>query len=99
LLGARGQVFVFAAVSMVAICAMAGFAIDVGSWYRVQRSQQAIADSSALAAAAALPGTTTAATAAAQTFATKSGGSSPQITYTSVSLANDTVTVKAVRRR
>jgi hypothetical protein len=61
----------------------------------VQRKEQSIADSAALAAAAALPGSTSGATTAAQTFAGKNGGVAPQVTYTTASLANDTVKVTA----
>ena len=43
-----GQVLVLTGVGMVAVCAIAGFAIDVGSWYQAHRKQQAIADASAL---------------------------------------------------
>ena len=91
----EGQVLVLAAVGMVAICGMAGFAIDVGSWYRTHRKQQAIADASALAAAGDLPQSTSQASSDAQTYATKNGGSASSIAFSSTYLANDTVTVKA----
>jgi len=91
----RGQVFVLAAVAMVAMCGMAGFAIDVGSWYRTHRAQQAIADSAALAAAAALPRTTGQATTAAQSYAAKNGGATASITFQTQNLSNDTITVTA----
>jgi Flp pilus assembly protein TadG len=61
-----GQVLVLAAVGMTAICGMAGFVIDVSSWYQSQRKQQAIADAAALAAAGDLPASTAQATANAQ---------------------------------
>ena len=91
----RGQVFVLAAVAMVAMCGMAGFAIDVGSWYRAHRAQQAIADSAALAAAATLPGATGQATTAAQSYAAKNGGGTPSVTFQTQNLSNDTITVTA----
>lgn len=90
-----GQVLVLTAVSMVAICAMAGFAIDVASWYRAQRAQQAVADSAALAAAAALPGSTAQATTAANGYVAKNGGNSATIAYATQAISNDTVTVTA----
>ena len=84
---------VLAAVGMTAICGMAGFVIDVSSWYQTQRKQQAIADASALAAASDLPTSTATATADAQSYAAKNGGSSPTISFSSMYMANDTVTV------
>jgi Flp pilus assembly protein TadG len=89
----EGQVLVLAAVGMTAICGMAGFVIDVGSWYQTHRKQQAIADASALAAASDLPANTSQATADAQSYAAKNGGSSPTIAYSSTYMANDTITV------
>jgi Flp pilus assembly protein TadG len=88
-------VFVLTAVGMVALCAMAGLAIDVGSWYKAHRAQQAIADASALAAAAALPADTATATDYANTYAAKNGGSVSSISYSTQYLPNDTVTVQA----
>ena len=92
-----GQVMALTAVGIVGICAMAGFAIDVASWYRAHRAQQAIADASALAAAADLPTNTGQATTDARAYATKNGGSlgGLNITYSTTYTANDTVTVKA----
>ena len=51
----RGAVMVIAAGAMLAMLAMAAFAIDVGSWYQVQRQAQGAADAAALAAAQDLP--------------------------------------------
>jgi Flp pilus assembly protein TadG len=91
----RGQVFVLTAIGLTAICGMAGFSIDVASWYQAHRKQQAIADASAIAAADDLPGSTATATADAQTYATKNGGSLSVsgITYSTKYSPNDTVTV------
>jgi Flp pilus assembly protein TadG len=93
----RGQVMVLAAVGMIGICAMAGFAIDVGSWYRTHRAEQALADASALAAAADLPNSTSQATTDAQNYASKNGGSlsGTDISYSTTYTTNDTVTVQA----
>src|SRR5262249_15061228 len=92
-----GQVVALTAIGIVGICAMAGFAIDVGSWYRAHRAQQAGADSAALAAAAGLPHNTSQATTDAQTYASKNGGSLSglNVTYSTTYTANDTVTVKS----
>jgi hypothetical protein len=91
----EGQVVVLVAISLTAICAMAGFAIDVGRWYQAHRQQQAISDASALAAAGQLPASTPQATADAQTYAAKNGGSVASIAFSSAYLPNDTVTVQA----
>ncbi len=51
----RGQVLVLMAAAMVVVIAFAGFAIDVGHAYLVQRQLQAATDASALAGALDLP--------------------------------------------
>ena len=89
-----GQVLVLAAVGMVAICGVAGFAIDVGTWYQAQRHQQAIADAAALAAAGNLPLNTTQAAIDADAYAGKNGGSAKSTTFSTQYLPNDTVTVE-----
>lgn len=80
---------------MLTLCAMAGFAVDVGAFYLGQRKQQAIADSAALAGAGDLPANTSAATADAQTYATRNGGSTASVTFSSKYLNDDTITVTA----
>ena len=92
-----GQVLVLAAVGMTAICGMAGFVIDVSSWYQSQRKRQAIADAAALAAAGDLPASTPQATADAPSYAAKNGGSSPTISFSSKYMANDTITVTSAK--
>jgi hypothetical protein len=52
-----GQVLVFLTVVMVVMIAMAGFALDVGHAYLVQRQLQAATDAAALSAALDLPNT------------------------------------------
>ena len=89
----QGQVMVLAAVGMTAICAMAGFVIDVSTWYQAQRKQQAVADSAALVAAGDLPNSTSQATTDAQAYAAKNGGSTNSISYSTTYMANDTITV------
>jgi Flp pilus assembly protein TadG len=91
----RGQALVLVAVGMVAVCAMAGFSIDLSVWYRAQRKQQSIVDAAALAAASSLPTNTGEATTAALDYALKNGGSASLITYSTRYLSNDTVTVQA----
>src|SRR5579859_7323116 len=91
----RGQVLVLTAVGMVGVCGMAGFAIDVGSWYQAHRKQQAIADAAALTAAGDLPVSTSLATADAQDYASKNGGSTSSSAFSTQYLPNDTVTVQA----
>ena len=93
--GQDGQVLVLAAVGMMAICGIAGFAIDVGSWYQTQQKQQAIADAAALAAAADLPANTSQATTDAQAYAAKNGGSVSTINFSTKYMADDTITVTA----
>jgi hypothetical protein len=92
---AQGQVLALTALGMVGICGIAGFVVDVGSWYQTQRQEQAIADASALAAVRNLPGNQAQASADAQSYATKNGGSSPTISYSTKYMAGDTITVSA----
>jgi Flp pilus assembly protein TadG len=90
-----GQVMVLAAVGMVAVCGMAGFAIDVGVWFQAHRKQQSIADATALAAASDLPASTSQASTDATVYAGKNGGAVNTINYSTTYLPNDTVTVTA----
>jgi hypothetical protein len=69
-----GQVTVLTAVFIVVLLGMAGFVLDVGSWFRQQRAVQTTVDSAALAGAQALPGNPVNANALATTFAGKNGG-------------------------
>ena len=93
----RGQVFALTALGMVGICGIAGFSIDVSSWYQTHRKQQAIADAAALAASGDLPTDTAQATADARTYAAKNGGAltNANVTYSTTYQTNDTVTVRA----
>ena len=50
-----GQMIVFAIITMVVLIAMAGFAVDVGHAYLVQRQLQSATDAAALAGALDLP--------------------------------------------
>ena len=51
----RGQAFVLTVVALVVLLGMAAVGIDVGSWYKAQRHDQAVADAAALAGSQALP--------------------------------------------
>jgi hypothetical protein len=94
----EGQVTVLVAVFMVVLVGMAGFAIDVGSWFRQQRASQSTVDSAALAGAQSLPDDTAGATAMANTYAGKNGGTAgATITLTSRYAPNDTITVQQTR--
>jgi hypothetical protein len=70
----EGQVTVLTAVFIVALLGMAGFVLDVGSWFRQQRLSQTTVDAAALAGAQSLPGSPSGATSAATSFASKNGG-------------------------
>jgi Flp pilus assembly protein TadG len=91
----RGQVLALTAVGLVGICGIAGFAIDVSTWYQAQNKQQAIADAAATAGIAWLPSNPSQATSDAQAYAAKNGGSSGNttVTYSTKYLPNDTMTV------
>lgn len=95
----RGQSMVLALVFLTVLMGMSALVLDVGSWYRAQRSAQSTADASALAAAQVLTDTG-AATTLATTFANKNGGGIAGvggITFSSKWMANDTVAVKVTR--
>ena len=88
--------FAVVAIGLTAICGIAGFSIDVGSWYQAHRKQQAIADAAALAAADDLPTNTDQALSDAVSYASKNGGSlgSGDVSFSTTYSSNDTVTVK-----
>jgi hypothetical protein len=90
-----GQVTVLVAVFIVMIVGMAGFVIDVGSWFRQQRASQATVDSAALAGAQVLTSGTAKATEMALTYAGDNGGvDGASITFSSRYAPGDTITVK-----
>lgn len=93
----RGQMLALLAVSIVALCAMGAFVMDVGGWIRTHRATQSVADASALAAAQKLPASTADATTLAQEYSTKNGGGVTQIQFSSATFTNDTVSVRADR--
>ena len=95
----RGQSMVLALVFLTVLMGMSAIVLDVGSWYRAQRSAQSTADASALAAAQGLTNTSDA-TSLATAYANKNGGGLAAvggITFSSKWMANDTVAVKVTR--
>jgi hypothetical protein len=91
----EGQVTVLAAVFMIVLVGMAGFVLDVGSWFRQQRVTQATVDAAALAGAQALPGDISAANATATDFAGRNGGvAGLSVTFGNKWRPNDMITVK-----
>jgi len=91
----RGQVLVLSVVAFAALLGMAALAIDLGSWYRTQRQDQAVADAAALAGAQALPDDPSQAASLASAYATKNGVTlaAGAVTIKSNSLPNDTIQV------
>jgi Putative Flp pilus-assembly TadE/G-like len=90
----RGQATVLTAVVLIAMLGMAGFVIDVGSWFRQQRLTQATVDAAALAGAQALPATPGTASSLASQYASKNGGvAGTSITISTHLNTNDKITV------
>ncbi|HUQ23516.1 MAG TPA: flp pilus-assembly TadE/G-like family protein [Gaiellaceae bacterium] len=94
----RGQAAVLTVIFLVALLGAVAMVLDVGSWFRAQRSTQSTADASALAAAHELPESPGAANALATEYLGKNGGGVAAVTFSSKLLANDTVTVKVTRK-
>jgi hypothetical protein len=94
----RGQAAVLTVIFLVALLGAVAMVLDVGSWFRAQRSTQSTADASALAAAHELPESPGAANALAAEYLGKNGGGAAVVTFSSKLLANDTVTVKVTRK-
>jgi Putative Flp pilus-assembly TadE/G-like len=90
----EGQVTVLTAVFIVALLGMAGFVLDVGSWFRQQRVVQTTVDSAALAGAQSLPINPGNASSLATSFAGKNGGvAGLNVTIGSKWMPNDLITV------
>jgi Flp pilus assembly protein TadG len=89
----RGQAAVLSVVFLVALLGAMAMVLDVGSWFREKRANQAAADAAALAAAQELPGNTGAATAIGNSYVSKNGGGNITFTYSSKNVAGDTVAV------
>jgi len=94
----EGQVTVLTAVFMIAILGITGVVLDVGSWFRQQRTQQATVDAAALAGAQALPFSAADARTQATSYADKNGGvAGATITFSSRFTPNDMITVTQAR--
>jgi secretion/DNA translocation related TadE-like protein len=90
----RGQATVLSLVFMVVLLGMAALVLDIGSWYRADRSTQSTADAAALAGAQALPDDTAQASSLATQYASKNGGGLQSVTFSSSIGSNDTITVQ-----
>jgi Flp pilus assembly protein TadG len=91
----EGQAAVLTVVFILVLVGLAGFVLDVGSWFRQQRQQQSTVDAAALAGAQALPLDPASATSIATDYANKNGGiAGATISITSKYAPNDTITVK-----
>jgi Flp pilus assembly protein TadG len=88
-----GQVLVLAAVSMVMLLAVTGFALDIGHAYLVQRQLQAGVDAAALAGAQHLP-VAAEVIPVAHEYGPSTGAKNPTTTVTS---ATTTVTMRCVQ--
>ena len=93
----RGQMTALLAVSIVALCAMGAFVMDVGSWFQAHRATQTVSDSAALAGAQKLPLDTAAAQALASEYGDKNGGGVTEIAFETNTFPNDTIRVRAER--
>ena len=92
-----GQAFVLTIVFLATLMGMAALVLDVGHWYRAKRDLQSVADSAALAGAQALPDDPGQAAVLAAQYSKDNGGPTPQVTFTSKYLANDTIVVRVQR--
>jgi hypothetical protein len=92
-----GQAYVISILFLAVLLALAAAVLDIGSWYRADRSLQATVDAAALAGAQALPGSTGNASALASQYATKNGGGTMNVSFKSKVIPNDTITVTGSR--
>jgi hypothetical protein len=92
-----GQAYVITVLFLAVLLAMAAAVLDIGSWYRADRSLQATVDAAALAGAQALPTSTANASALASQYATKNGGGTINVTFQSRVFPNDTIKVTGSR--
>jgi hypothetical protein len=92
-----GQAYVLTILFLVVLLGMAAAVLDVGSWYRAHRALQATVDAAALAGAQALPEDTGEASALASEYATKNGGGTMNLSFSTKVFANDTIKVEGTR--
>ena len=93
----RGQATVLTVIFLAALLGAAALVLDVGSWFREQRSSQSAADAVALAAAQELPDSVGTAEVVAAQYLASNGGGTPTLTFGSRVVGNDTVTVEIER--
>jgi hypothetical protein len=92
-----GQAYVLTILFLAVLLAMAAAVLDVGSWYRAQRSLQATVDAAALAGAQALPQDPAAANGLAAEYADKNGGGDMDVSFSNTLFPSDTITVEGTR--
>lgn len=94
-----GQATVLTALFFVVLLGMAALVLDIGSWYRADRSAQATADAAALAGAQALPSSPSGAGTFAIQYASKNGGgvSGSNVAVSTGAMPNDTIKVTLTR--
>jgi hypothetical protein len=92
-----GQAYVLTSLFLAVLLAMAAAVLDVGSWYRAQRSLQATVDAAALAGAQALPQDPAAANGLAAEYADKNGGGDMDVSFSNTLFPSDTITVEGTR--
>jgi len=92
-----GQAYVITILFLAVLLAMAAAVLDIGSWYRADRSLQATVDAAALAGAQALPDSTATASTLASQYATQNGGGTINVAFSSKVFPNDTITVTGSR--
>jgi len=80
--GERGIVLVWMAIMLVVLLAMAGFAVDLGSWYLRSSKLQRAADAAALAGVVWMPEDPVSAQAAAMAALQKNGIDTAKVTVT-----------------
>ena len=83
----RGQAIVLSIWLPGGLFGMCALVLDVGSWFRADRSTQATADAAALAAVQELPDSPGTAPSVAITYANKNGGESTSSDVTIIELA------------
>jgi Putative Flp pilus-assembly TadE/G-like len=92
-----GQAYVLTILFLLVLLGMAAAVLDVGSWYRAHRALQATVDAAALAGAQALPESPGEASALASEYASKNGGGTMSISFSTKVYANDTISVEGTR--
>jgi hypothetical protein len=90
----RGQATVLTLVFLTVLIGMAALVLDLGSWYRADRSTQSTADAAALAGAQALPDDPAQAQTLASSYASKNGGGLDGVSFSNSYGPNDTIKVQ-----